>query len=319
MQVEPRLRAWIENVALPGRTVVDAQSLTGGYSNDNRLITTADGGRFVLRRYLGGNACAVEAALAARLAGIVPVPEVIAADPDGGGGSGGGSGGADAGEPVLLSVFAPGRPLGDVLAAATGPEAAELGRETGRVLAAIGSVEFAAPGFFSDASLEPGPPGMEPTSGVDAFVERCLKEGNAAGHLGEDEQRALLRFATEAAPDLAVLHGSRRLVHADFNPKNLLAVRSDGRWRLSAVLDWEFAFSSSPLFDVGNMLRDPRPAGFGEAFVDGFRAGGGELPDDWRRLSRALDLYSLADLLKRPADHRYFRRAVQRIRALIAT
>jgi aminoglycoside phosphotransferase (APT) family kinase protein len=250
----------------------------------------------------------VEAALAARLAGIVPVPEVIGADPDGSG----------AGEPVLLSAFVTGRPLGDVLAGVTGPEAAELGRATGRTLAAIGSVEFAAPGFFSDASLEPGPPGMEPTSGLDAFVERCLKEGNAAGHLDDDEQRSLLRFATEAAPDLAVLRGSRRLVHADFNPKNLLAVRTDGRWRLSAVLDWEFAYSSSPLFDVGNMLRDPRPAGFGEAFVDGFREDGGELPGNWRRLSQALDLYSLADLLKRPADHRYFRRAVERIRALIA-
>jgi aminoglycoside phosphotransferase (APT) family kinase protein len=308
MHLEPQLHAWVENVAFPGRTVVDAHSLVGGYSNDNRLVTTADGGKFVLRRYLGGNSCAVEAALAARLAGIVPVPEVIGADPDGSG----------AGEPVLLSAFAPGRPLDDVLLGATGPEAAELGRETGRTLAAIGSVEFAAPGFFSDTSLEPGPPDMEPTSGVDAFVQRCLEEGNAAGHLGDDEQRALLRFAAEAAPDLAVLHGSRRLVHADFNPKNLLAVRTDGRWRLSAVLDWEYAYSSSPLFDVGNMLRDPRPAGFGEAFVDGFREGGGDLPGNWRRLSQALDLYSLADLLRRPTDHRYFRRAVDRIRALIA-
>lgn len=308
MHLEPQLRAWVEKVALPGRTVVDGRFLTGGYSNDNRLLTTADGGEFVLRRYLGGNSCAVEAALLARLAGIVPVPEVIGADPDGG----------SAGEPVLLSAFAPGRPLGDVLAAATGPEAAALGRETGRTLAAIGSVEFAVPGFFSGPSLEPGPPGMEPTSGLDAFVERCLTEGNAAGHLGDGEQRALLRFAADAASDLAVLHGSRRLVHADFNPKNLLAVRTDGRWRLSAVLDWEFAFSSSPLFDVGNMLRDPRPAGFGEAFVDGYREGGGELPGNWRRLSQALDVYSLADLLKRPPDHRYFRRAVERIRALTA-
>ena len=308
MNLEPRLRDWVENVALPGRTVVDAHSLIGGYSNDNRLVTTADGDSFVLRRYLRGNSCAVETALAARLAQIVPVPEVIAADPDGSG----------AGEPVLLSAFAPGRPLGDVLAGASGAQAAELGRQTGRTLAAISSVEFAAPGFFSDASLRPGPPGMEPTSELDTFVQHCLNEGNAAGHLSDDEQQALLRFAAEAAADLAVLHGSRRLVHADFNPKNLLAVRTDGRWRLSAVLDWEFAFSSSPLFDVGNMLRDPRPAGFGEAFVDGFREGGGQLPGNWRRLSQALDLYSLADLLKRPADHRYFQRAVERIRALIA-
>jgi aminoglycoside phosphotransferase (APT) family kinase protein len=307
MTLESPLRDWIEKVALPGATVTGARSLTGGYSNDNRLVTLADGREFVLRRYLGSNTCAVEAALAQRLAGTVGVPEVVAADPDG----------SEAGEPVLLSVFVPGRLLGDVLADPAVADALELGEQAGRALAAIGSVAFAAPGFFSDASLTPGPPGMEPTAGVDAFVAQCLEEGNAAGHLSDDEQRALLRFAGEAAPGLAVLHGSRQLVHADYNPKNILVDRRDGGWRITAVLDWEFAFSSSPLFDIGNMLRDPRPSGFAGAFADGFVAGGGRLPSDWRRLSRALDLYSLADLLKRPVGHRYFGRAVERIRTLI--
>ncbi|GID90886.1 hypothetical protein Adi01nite_02980 [Amorphoplanes digitatis] len=199
------------------------------------------------------------------------------------------------------------------------PAAAELGRVTGRALAGIGSVSFAAPGFFSGGALEPGPAGIEPTEGLDTFVRRCLAEGNGAGHLSDAEQRELLRFAEASTPGLEVLRGSRRLVHADFNPKNLLVGRDDdGHWRVTAVLDWEFAFSSAPLFDVGNMLRDPRPAAFEAGFVDGFRDGGGHLPADWRRLSRALDLYSLADLLTRPVDHRYFRRAVERIRDLVA-
>jgi aminoglycoside phosphotransferase (APT) family kinase protein len=84
-----------------------------------------------------------------------------------------------------------------------------------------------------------------------------------------------------------------------------------------AVLDWEFAFSGPPLFDVGNMLRDPRPPAFAEAFVAGYRDAGGELPPGWRRLARALDLFSLADFLTRPPDHRYFARSVARIRELI--
>ncbi|MBB4761775.1 aminoglycoside phosphotransferase (APT) family kinase protein [Actinoplanes digitatis] len=180
-------------------------------------------------------------------------------------------------------------------------------------------MSFAAPGFFSGGALEPGPAGIEPTEGLDTFVRRCLAEGNGAGHLSDAEQRELLRFAEASTPGLEVLRGSRRLVHADFNPKNLLVGRDDdGHWRVTAVLDWEFAFSSAPLFDVGNMLRDPRPAAFEAGFVDGFRDGGGHLPADWRRLSRALDLYSLADLLTRPVDHRYFRRAVERIRDLVA-
>jgi aminoglycoside phosphotransferase (APT) family kinase protein len=302
------IRSWLTTVALPGRRIVAVRSLTGGYSNDNIAMTTGDGRAYALRRYRRTNACAVEAALAARLARVVPVAQLVAADPTG----------SSAGEPVLLSELVPGRPVSDVLRELPEPAAVELGRSVGKALARIGSVSFAAPGFFADGYLEPGPADVEPISGLDAFVERCLEQGNAAGHLSDGEQRHLRRFAERAAPELAVLQGSRRLVHGDFNPKNLLAARRDGRWQLTAVLDWEFAFSSSPLFDIGNMLRDARPAGFAQAFVDGFRDGGGDLPRDWPRLSRALDLYSLAELLTRPVEHRYFGRALERIRALLA-
>jgi Ser/Thr protein kinase RdoA (MazF antagonist) len=170
-------------------------------------------------------------------------------------------------------------------------------------------VTFDAPGFFEDGTLRPGPPGMEPTSGLDVFVRRCLTEGNAAGHLSDEEQEALLRYAERAVPALAGLQGARQLVHSDYNPKNILV---DGP-RIAAVLDWEFAFSSTPLVDVGNMLRDTRPPGFADGFLDGY---GDRLPPDWRELSQALDLFALADFLTRPVDHRYFRKAVDRIRAL---
>jgi hypothetical protein len=86
------------------------------------------------------------------------------------------------------------------------------------------------------------------------------------------------------------------------------------------VLDWEFAFSGSPLHDIGNMLRfgDELPPAYTTGFVDGFRDGAGELPPDWRPMSEALDLFAVADLLTRPADHRYFGRAITAIRARLA-
>jgi aminoglycoside phosphotransferase (APT) family kinase protein len=291
--MEPTLRDWIETEALPGRRLTAERTLTGGYSNDNVLITTDDDRRFVVRRYLGANRCAVEAALARRLAGVIPVPEVVAADESG----------KQAGEPVLLSVFAEGAPVSEDPA---------HGRDVGLVLARLGGVTFGAPGFFADGKLEPD--GIEPTMGLDLFVDRCLREGNAHGHLSPAEQDALRRYAEEATPRLAVLAGSRRLVHSDYNPKNILAVGE----RVTAVLDFEYAFSSTPLVDVGNMLRFPRRPGFVESFLAGFRDGGGELPPDWRELSRALDLFALADFLTRPVGHRYFGRAVERIRALLA-
>ncbi|MCO8275908.1 phosphotransferase [Actinoplanes sp. TRM 88003] len=301
--MESKIKAWVEEVALPGQRITGTRALTGGYSNDNTVLTTTGGGEYVLRRYLRSNKCALEAALAHRLTGVVPVAEVVAADPSG----------EKAGEPVLLSVFVPGTPVNEL------DEDAFLAvaHDVGATLARIGAVEFAAPGFFSGGRLEPD--GAEPAEGLDLWVDRCLKEGNAAGHLTPAEQDSLRRWARDAAPELASLKGSRRLVHSDYNPKNLLAAQSpDGSWRVAAVLDWEFAFSSTPLVDIGNMLRFPRPEAFTNGFLAGFRDGGGALPPNWRRLSQALDLFALADFLTRPVDHRYFTKAINRIRVMLA-
>ena len=145
-------------------------------------------------------------------------------------------------------------------------------------------------------------------------TDRPRTEGRG---LDGPERAALLRLADHLAGFLPAVHGARQLVHGDFNPKNLLVRRGAGAgWAVAAVLDWEFAYSSTPLADVGNMLRfsDEHPPGFGAGFVAGFRAHGGQLPARWREISRAVDLYALADLMTRPDEHPYVARALDRIR-----
>jgi len=75
------------------------------------------------------------------------------------------------------------------------------------------------------------------------------------------------------------------------------------------------------LCDVGNMLRfsEEIPPDFGAGFIAGFAEAGGALAPDWRELSRALDLFALADLLTRPADHRYFGKALRAVRAQLGS
>ena len=337
---DPGVCAWLAR-ALAGQRIVAVQQLAGGYRNDNVLLVTDAAEKYVLRRYRGGDVeatgrtCGVEAALAARLRGIVPVPEVIAADPAG----------SATGEPLLLSRYAAGSLVSEVLArpdgaaagsagqAAAGPAgqpagdpgraAADLGWAAGAVLAAIGSVRFGGPGFFTGPDLIPSPEGM-PASLPD-FVEDCLRAAGASGEravggLSPAEQDGLRALAVRAGPAAARADGRRQLVHSDYNPKNLLAVHRGGQWSITAVLDWEFAYSGSPLADIGNMLR-PRPgvpAEFAAGFSTGYREAGGELPDGWREISEALDLYALADFLTRPPEHRYFRRAVALIRERLA-
>ena len=287
---------------LPGRRITAAEPLGGGYRNENlRLVT--DGGDYVLRRYLRGDAartCAIEAALAARLAaGAVPVAEVIAADPEG----------AAAGIPLLLARHVPGVMVSG--AAVHDPAAAaELGASAGRTLAAIGQVTFPGGGVFAGPDLVPSPEGMP--GSLPEFLESCLRAGRAASALSPAEIGGLRALAAAADPLARSAGQACQLVHSDYNGKNLLAVVVGGRWSISAVLDWEFAFSGSPLTDIGNMLRfrGELPPGFADGFIAGYRDGGGELPEGWREISEALDLYALADFLTRPSGHRYFGKAV---------
>ncbi len=295
------IRLWLSRDALLGQRIQHASALDGGYRNANILLVTDAGDRYVLRRYLQRNTCAVEAALAGRLAGIVPVAEVIAADPDG----------TAAGEPVMLSRFVSGDPVSTVLGS---PGAGELGRATGAVLAAIGTVTFPLAGFFGGPDLIPR--GSEDSSDLAAFVDRCLRTGNADSVFTPAEQEALRQHASQAAALLRAVDGSRQLVHSDFNPKNLLAASQHGTWTITAVLDWEFAFSGSPLCDIGNMLRfrDELPEAFADGLITGYRDAGGVLPGNWRELSQALDLFALADFLTRPVSNPFFGKAVGLLR-----
>ena len=228
----------------------------------------------------------------------------------------------------MLSRYVPGVMISDALAQQGDAATRDLGRAAGMALAAIGSVSFGSDGFFAGPDLIPSAAGMP--AGLPEFVEDCLRTAaardapgggaHAGGSLSQAEQDGMRELAARAGPLAARAAPGGRLVHADYNPKNLLATRRGGRWSVTAVLDWEFAFSGSPLADIGNMLRR-RPgavAGLAAGFVAGYREAGGELPDGWRETSEALDLYALADFLTRPAEHRYFRRAVTLIRARLA-
>lgn len=296
---------WLAREALPGRRVVHQEPLAGGYRNDNTLLVTDDGHRYVLRRYRNGAACVVESALARRLAGVVPVAAVVAADPDG----------YTSGEPVLLSRFMPGQLVSTLLPGlASDDDAARLGEAVGDVLAAIGTFAFRGPGFLGPDLRPTAPEGMD----LPTFLATCLARRHPGHDWTDEESARLVAVGERYAAVLVAVAGARQLVHSDFNPKNLLAKRGPSGWVVTAVLDWEFAFSGSPLFDVGNMTRfaGDYPPSYVAGFLRGLRRSGGELPPDWREISQGLDLYALADLLTGPPSD-VSRRAAARMRRLL--
>ena len=75
----------------------------------------------------------------------------------------------------------------------------------------------------------------------------------------------------------------------------------NGKWIVSGVLDWEFSFSGTILWDIANMLRYSfkTPKNFKTSFINGLTDNNILLPSDWNKSIKLLNLISLIDLLIR--------------------
>jgi Ser/Thr protein kinase RdoA (MazF antagonist) len=190
-------------------------------------------------------------------------------------------------------------------------EVAAVASAAGAALARVGTVTFPGAGFLAgrELAVRPVPSG---SAGLLGWVRAALDRAGSAGTVPRGTVAAWWRLLVEAAPVVDDLPPARSLVHSDYNPKNLL-VATDGGVRVTAVLDWEFAYSGNPLADVGNWLRraEEWPPAYTSAFLAGYRAAGGELPPRWEIAARVLDAMAIADLLTRGPGHPYARLAAR--------
>lgn len=259
--------------------------LSGGYSGETFLVTGA-GEQAVLRLYARDpGRAAVDQALLERLRGLLPVPRVLEAVTVPGG---------PERPPFLLLEALPGDRLDLVLPAADEPLRRRLGEAVAGVLVLLSTERMPRAGRFADAGLDPQPfrgPAGDPV----AFLEAHL-DTSWFGTLSGAEREALRSVARRAAA-LTRPAGRTALVHADFNPKNLLVDPATGG--VTGVLDWEFAFAGAPLADVSNLLRFEADPVFAAAVADGYVSRAPDVPADWLEVARALDLYALVDLAAR--------------------
>lgn len=303
------LRA-LRHHALDGSAVVEQRTLSGGYSTDNVLLRTERGNAFVLRRYLGDSTCEVESAILALVREQVPVPDVVYTDPSG----------QLLGEPCVVTRFVEGDTLAQTCTAATCSDGPSLASAIGETLAAIHGFRFPNPGVFQDSTLVPkAVPGPKD---LPAFVEQCLSATTATAVLAPGERDALVQLAVRWTPlvETTLAAGVTQLVHLDYVPRNILVRREAGAgWRVSGVLDWEYARASCSLFDVAGMLRFPEDLhpGFEEPFAQGYQRAGGHLPEGWREAIDALDLASLTFLLTKPPAHPLLTKAASALRQRI--
>ena len=280
--------------ALPGHALRSCAVMTGGLINAMYAVEV-DGFEdpLVLRFYARDPAaCQKEVDLHRLVEGRVPVPEILYA----------GSGEEEGISPHVLMRWVKGLTFRRLQARQNPAEIAEAAYSIGETLGRIASFEFASPGRI-EPGLTIGPPFLESTHGAAKFIESCLSSPEAARRLDAAARDRVRRYAWSWEPRMAPLGEERRLVHSDFGGSNLLVDQdASERWRVSGVIDWEFAFSGPPLVDVGHMMRCERR---GRPLVEpyfsaGLRAEGGTLPEDWPDLARAVDLMALCELLSRP-------------------
>lgn len=195
--------------------------------------------------------------------------------------------------PFAIFDFCPSPSIGE----ASKEEAPILSYDLGQVLAKIHQVHFPEAGFFGVGTRFEAvfPKGSSP------YFEYCMEhfhaESKAWERLGEELASLVLRFLESHEALFPKIQEGGSLVHSDFKPVNLLWTKKRG----VTVLDWEFAHSGDGLFDFADLLRHTDQFPFCRTSLErGYKEGGGDLPQDWLRRARLLDILNIIQLLNRP-------------------
>jgi fructokinase len=272
---------------------LQVRPLVDGLRNANfKVQIDTNPGWVVLRVYEHDpSLCQKEIDLMRLVGASVPVPEVIHAE----------SCGLEDFGPFMLMRLVEGIRFRELKSSGDIAALTQAAFSAGETLAAIGRFNFPRVGW-----LAPGPnvaaPLLAGPNPTPRFIDLCLGSADLQSRMPSDLRDCVHALAWDWAPQLAELDAQAHLVHGDFGKRNLLVrcIR-DRWWSVTAVCDWEFAVSGSPLCDIGHFLRYERTSKpFSEPhFSNGFQHGGGVLPKAWRRLARIVDLTALCESLTR--------------------
>ena len=271
-----------------GRPVTAATFLAGGLMNRNYRVRVGDDD-VVLRFYdRDARACDKEAGLLAQLFGRVAVPEVLYVAPSN--------------ETVRFAVLelVAGISMRDLKQTGDAGSIAEASHSVGLELAALASVRLRDPAIIA-TEFAPNPDLLHGSNVNACLIDHFLESAVLRERLGEQYVSDVHDFAWRHDDRLSATAQSSAIAHGDFNSANILVRQAAGRWSVAAILDWEFAFYGSPLYDIGNFLRYERASKprYEPWFSRGLVDSGIALPHDWRTLARVADLSALCELLAR--------------------
>jgi Ser/Thr protein kinase RdoA (MazF antagonist) len=303
-QVSAQMIQAMVELALPEKKLASHEVVSGGCANLNvKLNLTDETQPLILRIYVRDKAAAYrEQKLETLIKSSVPLPEVYFV-------------GDFEGHRFAITEYMPGRSLRDLLLSHPDDHIESIMVQAGQILASIQKYQFPISGFFDDDLKVTEP--LSRQSYI-TYARECLTHPTVVEVLGQKSIRKInenLEKYGAFFPDETQTY----LVHGDYGPENILIDKVEGRWKITAILDWEFAYSGSTLCDVSNMLRYAHhmPPIFEVAFLQGVVQDGVILPQNWRVSVYLLDLIALLGCLLRSSPKTHPKQCAD-IRELIA-
>lgn len=272
--------------AFPNDELQFNELIYGGCANLNVKFKLKGNERLhILRIYIRDKDAAFkEQKLSSKLKTNIPIPNVIYVSNYGG-------------YKFAITEFISGITLRELLLSNEIYSIGDIMFELGLVLSKITGHELINSGFFDkDLNII----SKSPDENYLSFAKECLKAQMVLTHLDADDVLKI-NLLLDRNINFLPSENEKYLVHGDFDPANILVDKNNGDWKITGVLDWEFAFSGSVLCDVANMLRyaHQMPLEFKNEFILGLKSGGINLPENWRITCDLLNLISLLDCLAR--------------------
>jgi aminoglycoside phosphotransferase (APT) family kinase protein len=260
--------------------------LNQGCANTNYKVTFKTGSPpLIIRIYQReAHGLQVEQTVQKHLASQLPVPKILYADFDS----------QVIPFPYALVEYVDGILMREIILKGNSQTMPACVYEAGLYLDRLRQISFVAGGFFDNQGIQTFAANTSYAQIILEFLNKDTVSQYFSKSLHQKLQDLILDYGALLPPT-----SPANLVHADFDPTNILVKKINNQWQISAILDWEFSFAGSYLLDMGLMLRYSHhlPPAFQEAFISGIQAQGFKLPAHWPQSIKLMDLLCLFSLL----------------------
>jgi aminoglycoside phosphotransferase (APT) family kinase protein len=295
-------------VAYTPHKVAKLALLSNGCANTNYKLTLDNGLSVVLRIYVrDATALGREMAINELVNELLPAPRFLHVD----------TSCTLIPYPYAIVEWREGILLRDLIFTNNEVAISKVMEEAGYYLGLLRKLRLPMGGFFKE-NLQIQPFALEDE--YFGFVMQLLQDEVVAESLGKNLQDMVQQVVSACANSIPEMNDAN-LTHGDYDPANILVKEDQGEWKISAILDWEFAHSGTYLLDMGLMLRysHKMPTYVETSFIRGVEECGIALPSDWKKQAKLMDLLCLLQLLHanpasaRPAMNRDVVRLINQI------